>query len=61
VVQVELPARSHGGQLLGKAVQMVNRRCVGHEAILVWFRQNLRRSIPHLRSEIRAEIVLDSL
>src|ERR1017187_3663807 len=40
VIQVELPARSHGGQLLGKAVQMVNRRCVGHAAILVCFRRN---------------------
>jgi hypothetical protein len=44
VVQVELPARSHGGQLLGKAVQMVNRRCVGHSVILSFPRQPQQRT-----------------
>jgi hypothetical protein len=37
VVEVELPARSCGGQLLGEGVQVVDRRNIRHRGILERF------------------------
>jgi transposase-like protein len=35
VRQVEFPPRRRGGKLLAQAVQMIDRRYIGHIAILV--------------------------